>query len=97
MYNVLNPKTILIALVKVIDIDSLQFFTIIQNITFFTSLPSFEDTFVYFRTIVALGHLVLSCNQVLYIKLIDYLVNDLSTQQPAARSKTSIQCIAAIW
>ncbi|KAE9531930.1 hypothetical protein AGLY_010132 [Aphis glycines] len=48
------------------------------------------------RTIVALGHLVLSCNQVLYIKLIDYLVNDLSTQQPAARSKTSIQCIAAI-
>ncbi|XP_026805968.1 cullin-associated NEDD8-dissociated protein 1 [Rhopalosiphum maidis] len=48
------------------------------------------------RTIVALGHLVLSCNQVLYIKLIDYLVNDLSIQQPAARSKTSIQCIAAI-
>ncbi|CAI6364051.1 unnamed protein product [Macrosiphum euphorbiae] len=48
------------------------------------------------RTIVALGHLVLSCNQLLYIKLIDYLVNDLSVQQPAARSKTSIQCIAAI-
>lgn len=97
MYNVLNPKTILITLVKVIDIDSLQFFTLMQNITFFTSLSSFEDTFVYFRTIVALGHLVLSCNQVLYIKLIDYLVNDLSAQQPAARSKTSIQCIAAIW
>ncbi|VVC31483.1 Hypothetical protein CINCED_3A016263 [Cinara cedri] len=48
------------------------------------------------RTIVALGHLVLSCNQQLYIKLIDYLVNDLSTKPPAARSKTSIQCIAAI-
>ncbi|XP_001948086.1 cullin-associated NEDD8-dissociated protein 1 [Acyrthosiphon pisum] len=48
------------------------------------------------RTIVALGHLVLSCNQLLYIKLIDYLVNDLSVQQPAARSKTLIQCIAAI-
>jgi len=46
---------------------------------------------------VALGHLVLSCNQLLYIKLIDYLVNDLTVQQPAARSKTSIQCIAAIW
>lgn len=54
-------------------------------------------SFVYFRTIVALGHLVLSCNQVLYRKLIDYLVNDLSTKPPAARSKTSIQCIAAIW
>lgn len=50
-----------------------------------------------FRTIVALGHLVLSCNQHLYSKLIDYLVNDLSTKPPAARSKTSIQCIAAIW
>ncbi|XP_050436438.1 cullin-associated NEDD8-dissociated protein 1 [Adelges cooleyi] len=48
------------------------------------------------RTIVALGHLVLSCNQQLYSKLIDYLINDLSTQPPAARSKTSIQCIAAI-
>jgi len=54
-------------------------------------------TFVFFRTIVALGHLVLSCNHQLYSKLIDYLVDDLSTQPPAARSKTSIQCIAAIW
>lgn len=53
--------------------------------------------FVYFRTIVALGHLVLSCNQQLYSKLIDYLVDDLLSKPPAARSKTSIQCIAAIW
>lgn len=59
--------------------------------------PKYILTTVYFRTIVALGHLVLSCNHQLYSKLIDYLVNDLSTKSPAARSKTSIQCIAAIW
>lgn len=49
------------------------------------------------RTIVALSHLVLSCNPQLYDKLIDYLLENLSTNVNTSTTRTIIQCIAAIW
>lgn len=49
------------------------------------------------RTIVALSHLVLSCNPALYDKLIDYLIEGLSSNVNTSTTRTIIQCIAAIW
>ncbi|XP_045528099.1 cullin-associated NEDD8-dissociated protein 1 [Pieris brassicae] len=48
------------------------------------------------RTIVALSHLVMSCNATLYNKLIDHLLEGLSTSSSASVSRTHIQCIASI-
>lgn len=48
------------------------------------------------RTIVALSHLVMSCNQALYTKLIDYLLEGLSKNTNTSTTRTYIQCIAAI-
>ncbi|GLV39340.1 Cullin-associated and neddylation-dissociated 1 [Carabus blaptoides fortunei] len=48
------------------------------------------------RTIVALSHLVLSCNPALYDKLIDYLIEGLSSNVNTSTTRTIIQCIAAI-
>ncbi|XP_038208414.1 cullin-associated NEDD8-dissociated protein 1 [Zerene cesonia] len=48
------------------------------------------------RTIVALSHLVMSCNATLYNKLIDHLLEGLSTSTSASVSRTHIQCIASI-
>ncbi|CAK1544633.1 unnamed protein product [Leptosia nina] len=48
------------------------------------------------RTIVALSHLVMSCNSTLYNKLIDHLLEGLSTSTSASVSRTHIQCIASI-
>ncbi|KAL1115704.1 hypothetical protein AAG570_005994 [Ranatra chinensis] len=48
------------------------------------------------RTIVALSHLVMSCNQTLYTKLIEYLLEGLTHNTNTSTTRTYIQCIAAI-
>ncbi|BES92029.1 Cullin-associated NEDD8-dissociated protein [Nesidiocoris tenuis] len=48
------------------------------------------------RTIVALSHLVMSCNQQLYSKLIEFLLEGLTKDSSASTTRTYIQCIAAI-
>ncbi|KAG6452371.1 hypothetical protein O3G_MSEX007598 [Manduca sexta] len=48
------------------------------------------------RTIVALSHLVMSCNASLYNKLIDHLLEGLSSSTSSNVSRTHIQCIASI-
>uniref|UniRef100_A0A1B6MPH3 Uncharacterized protein n=1 Tax=Graphocephala atropunctata TaxID=36148 RepID=A0A1B6MPH3_9HEMI len=48
------------------------------------------------RTIVALSHLVMSCNQALYTKLIDHLLEGLNQKANTNTTRTYIQCIAAI-
>ncbi|CAB0016114.1 unnamed protein product, partial [Nesidiocoris tenuis] len=47
-------------------------------------------------TIVALSHLVMSCNQQLYSKLIEFLLEGLTKDSSASTTRTYIQCIAAI-
>ncbi|KOB74043.1 putative Cullin-associated NEDD8-dissociated protein 1 [Operophtera brumata] len=49
------------------------------------------------RTIVALSHLVMSCNSSLYNKLIDHLLEGLGSSTSSSVSRTHIQCIASIW
>lgn len=48
------------------------------------------------RTIVALSHLVMSCNTNLYNKLIDHLLEGLGSATSPNVSRTHIQCIASI-
>lgn len=48
------------------------------------------------RTIVALSHLVMSCNHQLYAKLINFLLDGLSRNANTSTTRTYIQCIAAI-
>lgn len=48
------------------------------------------------RTIVALSHLVMSCNSTLYTKLIDHLLEGLGASSTASVRRTHIQCIASI-
>lgn len=48
------------------------------------------------RTIVALSHLLTSSNNILYKKLIDYLLDGLTTQTVKNVIRTYIQCIASI-
>ncbi|XP_071441523.1 cullin-associated NEDD8-dissociated protein 1 [Hetaerina americana] len=48
------------------------------------------------RTIVALSHLVMSCNNQLYTKLIDFLLEELSKNSQPSTTRTHIQCIASI-
>ncbi|XP_061385735.1 cullin-associated NEDD8-dissociated protein 1 [Danaus plexippus] len=48
------------------------------------------------RTIVGLSHLVMSCNTSLYNKLIDHLLEGLSTSTSSSVSRTHIQCIASV-
>ncbi|XP_067009322.1 cullin-associated NEDD8-dissociated protein 1 [Anabrus simplex] len=48
------------------------------------------------RTIVALSHLVMSCNHQLYAKLINFLLEGLSRNASTSTTRTYIQCIAAI-
>ncbi|KAK7869061.1 hypothetical protein R5R35_000783 [Gryllus longicercus] len=48
------------------------------------------------RTIVALSHLVMSCNHQLYAKLINFLLDGLSRNSNTSTTRTYIQCIAAI-
>lgn len=48
------------------------------------------------RSIIAISHLVLSCNQSLFQELIDYLLLELSKNSSTSTTRTYIQCIGAI-
>lgn len=48
------------------------------------------------RSIIAIGHLVMSCNHNLFVKLIDFLLQELSKNTSTSTTRTYIQCIAAI-
>ena len=52
------------------------------------------------RSIIALGHLVMSCDQTLYLKLINMLLDELSNanggSQCAQNTRTYIQAIGAV-
>lgn len=48
------------------------------------------------RTIVALSHLVTSCSNTIYARLMDYLIDELSKNSSMSTTRTYIQCIAAI-
>ena len=49
------------------------------------------------RSIIALGHLVMSCDQTLYLKLINMLLEELSKgQSPQQNTRTYIQAIGNI-
>ena len=45
------------------------------------------------RSIIALGHLVMSCDQILYLKLINMLLDELNKGQGAQNTRTYIQAI----
>lgn len=49
------------------------------------------------RTIVALSYLLTSSNNIVYNKLLDHLLERLSTEKEKNIIRTYIQCIAAIW
>ena len=50
-----------------------------------------------FRTIIALGHLVMSCDQTLYVKLINILMEELENPQGQTQDiRTYIQ-VNRIW
>lgn len=48
------------------------------------------------RTIVACSNLVLSCNNTLYTKLVDHLYDGLTVNFCSPKSRTCIQCLAAV-
>ncbi|KAK5639691.1 hypothetical protein RI129_012183 [Pyrocoelia pectoralis] len=48
------------------------------------------------RTIVACSNLVLSCNNTLYTKLVDHLYDGLAVNFSSPKSRTCIQCLAAV-
>ncbi|KAJ8879876.1 hypothetical protein PR048_020493 [Dryococelus australis] len=48
------------------------------------------------RSIVALSHLVTSCNHTLYAKIMDFLLEGLSQSTTTSTTRTYIQCIAAV-
>lgn len=48
------------------------------------------------RAILAIGYLVACCNSVLFIELLEVLLNELSKKQTNSLSKTYIQCLASI-
>ncbi|KAF5287245.1 hypothetical protein FQR65_LT12289 [Abscondita terminalis] len=48
------------------------------------------------RTIVACSNLVLSCNNTLYTKLVDHLYDGLTVNSGSPKSRTCIQCLAAV-
>lgn len=49
------------------------------------------------RTIQALGHLVMSCNHVLYVKLMEHLLDGLVKNATTSTTRTYIQAVGAIW
>lgn len=49
------------------------------------------------RTIVALSHLLTSCNNTVYNKVILHLLDGLEARQNQSMIRTFIQCLAAIW
>jgi len=48
------------------------------------------------RTIQALGHLVMSCNHVLYVKLMEHLLDGLAKNENTSTTRTYIQAVGAI-
>ncbi|MGH0138411.1 UNVERIFIED_CONTAM: hypothetical protein FKN15_045065 [Acipenser sinensis] len=48
------------------------------------------------RTIIALGHLVMSCGNLVFVDLIEHLLAELSKNESMSTTRTYIQCIAAI-
>ncbi|XP_060536972.1 cullin-associated NEDD8-dissociated protein 1 isoform X2 [Cylas formicarius] len=48
------------------------------------------------RTICALSHLVLSCNNALYNKLIDHLYEGLNANKANSQTRTYVQCVASV-
>jgi len=48
------------------------------------------------RAIICLGHLVMSCDQTLYIKLINMLMEDLSKSNTTSNTRTYIQALGSI-
>ncbi|CAL4060788.1 unnamed protein product, partial [Meganyctiphanes norvegica] len=48
------------------------------------------------RTIVALSHLVTSCSNTIYARLMDYLIDELSKNSSMSTTRTYVQCIASI-
>lgn len=64
---------------------------------FYLLIISVDFQAVRKRTIVALSHLVMSCNSSLYNKLIDHLLEGLGSSTSSSVSRTHIQCIASIW
>lgn len=48
------------------------------------------------RTIIALGHLVMSCGNIVFVDLIEHLLSELSKNDSMSTTRTYIQCIAAI-
>ncbi|KPP62663.1 cullin-associated NEDD8-dissociated protein 1-like [Scleropages formosus] len=48
------------------------------------------------RTIIALGHLVMSCGNLVFVDLIEHLLSELSKNDSMSTTRTYIQCIAAI-
>ncbi|XP_065063149.1 cullin-associated NEDD8-dissociated protein 1-like [Rhopilema esculentum] len=48
------------------------------------------------RTIIAIGHLVMSANQSIFVELITHVLGELEGQRDTVNARTFIQCIAAI-
>lgn len=48
------------------------------------------------RTIMALGHLVMSCGNLVFIDLIEHLLTELGRNDNMSTTRTYIQCTAAI-
>ncbi|XP_069760081.1 cullin-associated NEDD8-dissociated protein 1 isoform X3 [Narcine bancroftii] len=48
------------------------------------------------RTIIALGHLVMSCGNLVFVDLIEHLLTELAKNESMSTTRTYIQCIAAI-
>ncbi|XP_041360629.1 LOW QUALITY PROTEIN: cullin-associated NEDD8-dissociated protein 1-like [Gigantopelta aegis] len=48
------------------------------------------------RAIIAIGHLVMSCNNLLFLELIEFLLNELAKHSSTSTTRTYIQCIGAI-
>lgn len=87
-----RPFQLIKKILLILDgIFPLKFF----NFTIF-SLFTFLKLFRPFyrkRSIIALGHLVMSCDQTLYLKLINMLLDELSKNQGAQNTRTYIQAI----
>ncbi|MEQ2205427.1 Cullin-associated NEDD8-dissociated protein 1 [Xenoophorus captivus] len=69
-----------------------------------TGLNHIRTTFLYqplnaksiYRTIMALGHLVMSCGNLVFIDLIEHLLTELGRNDNMSTTRTYIQCTAAI-
>ncbi|XP_064597809.1 cullin-associated NEDD8-dissociated protein 1-like [Liolophura sinensis] len=48
------------------------------------------------RAIIAIGHLVMSCNNTLFVELIEFLLSELSKNSSTSTTRTYIQCLGAI-